>query len=412
MKFYVHHIYSYELFWYFFHGVDIDPKTIPTWFYENRHNKNIKIDFDVHIEFQYKNIKCTAIFCDDRNWNLDDGDHLFDYNLDLLQRNIIADRGWNSVMDLKLNEYVLFLNEKSKNLKNNKIKFFYINWEPFAKNELFNFRKLNKNIEVYADISVKDIHSDSIYYSFSHFLASFIWPNTIHLREFFFMADYLKTFNQYECKINYPIRKITKFKFDLFNNIQKLNNTDIRCTLSSFTDYKQHEKNKSIIKEKLNNSIKNGINVKYIQKRGYNLDDWGGEWNDSNMKEFMYKLLSYSHINIVGEPTTHVTEKSILHILAGKPFIPQYYKTIDFFTNEFSKYGLVCEKYPLKYSEIQHFFDILVDIVNDKNTFNYILNELQIWVDSLRNNFIEVIHNHNDMLDISLLGKSDDKSVL
>ena len=39
MKIYVHHYYTYELFWYFFHATHTKEK-IPTWFEENRFNKN------------------------------------------------------------------------------------------------------------------------------------------------------------------------------------------------------------------------------------------------------------------------------------------------------------------------------------------------------------------------------------
>ena len=406
MTFYIHHIYSYELFWYFFHGADINPKEIPTWFYKNRHNRYKKIDFDVTIKFLYKGIECIAIFSDDRYWNKDDGHHLFDYNLDLIQKEIIGDRGWNSTMDLNLNEYINFLNEKSKKLKNHKIKFFYINWEPFSKEEPKLFLNLNKNIELYTD-NPNHLYTENQYYSFSHFLTSFIWPNTIGLREFYFMADYIKNIKKFECKINYPIRRITKSKVDLYKKIQKFNNKEIRCSISSFTDYGQHEKNIANHKIKLSTVIKNGENIKYIKKRGYCIDDWGGEWNDSNMNEFKYKLLDYSHINIICEPETHITEKSILHILAGKPFIPQFYKTVEFFNDKFKKYDLECDEYPMNYVEIKQMIDILEEIVENTPTFNYILQKLQIWVDSLRNNFISVIHNHNDMLDITLSLKTN-----
>ena len=401
MKFYIHHIYSYELFWYFFHGVAINPSDIPTWFYKNRHNRNEIIDFDVSVEFRYKNIECIAIFCDDRNWHNDDGHHLFDYNLDLIQKNIIGDRGWNAVMDLKLNNYVSFLNEKSKKIKKHTIKFFYINWEPFSKEEPKHFLKLNKNIELYTD-NPNHLHIDRQYYSFSHFLASFIWPDSIGTRKFYFMADYLKSIKEYECKINYPIRRITKSKFKLFNKIKNFNHNDIRCTLSSFTEYSQHEEMPSNHKTKLNDTIKNSPNVKYIKKRGYNIDDWGGEWNDFNMNEFMFKLLDYAHINIIAEPETHISEKSISHILAGKPFIPQFYKTVEFLQEQFKKYNLECNEYPFHYTEITEMIDILEEIVNDSLTFTHILEKLQLWSDSLRKNFVDVIHNHNDMLDITL----------
>lgn len=408
MIFYIHHRYSYELFWYFFHGTDINSKDIPTWFNENRHNKHKKINFDVIVDFSYKENKCKAVFCDDRNWDKDDGDHLFDYNLDLIQKEIIGDRGWNSIMHLKLSEYVSFLNEKSKKLKKHKIKFFYINWEPFSEEEPKLFLKLNRNIELYTD-NPNHLYSENQYYSFTHFLSSFIWPNTIGLRDFYFMADYLKSINKFECKLNYPIRRITKEKMKVYRDIQKFKNKDIRCTISSFSDYGQHESSISKWKNKRSKFIKNGENVKYIKKRGYCINDWGGEWNSNNMKEFMYKLLDYSNINIIAEPVTHISEKSIAHILAGKPFIPQYYETVNFFKYKFKKYNLEVEEYPINYKEINHMMDILDEIVKDDIHFNHFCKKLQKWVDGLRNNFVNVIHNHNDMLDITLIEGNNKK---
>jgi hypothetical protein len=411
MKFYIHHIYSYELFWYFFHGVDVNPKTIPTWFYKNRHNKHDIIDFNVSIEFVYKGINCTAIFSHDREWGNDDGTHLFDYTIDLMERDIIQNRGWNDIMNLKLNSSISFLNNKSKKLKNSKVKFFHINWESHSPSELNLFEKLNKNIEVYTD-NPDFIHARSQKYSFTHFLASFLWPNSIGIREYYFIADYLKDINQYVCRINYPIRRITIEKLKLYEGIQKLNNKNIRCTFSSFTEYKQHEDSISPFKNKYKNLIKDNSNIDYIKKRGYNINDWGGEWNDSNMNEFMYKLLDYSNINIIAEKKTHISEKSISHILAGKPLIPQFFETVTFLETMFLRYNLKTNKYPFDYIEITQMLDILEEIVNDDGTFQYIINALQLWVDSLRDNFINVIHNNNDMLDDMIKKDEEFKSPL
>ena len=40
-KIYIHHHYTYELFWYFCHGVEIEPNDIFLYNQENRFNKNI-----------------------------------------------------------------------------------------------------------------------------------------------------------------------------------------------------------------------------------------------------------------------------------------------------------------------------------------------------------------------------------
>ena len=43
-KVYIHHYYTYELFWYFCHGLEINPNDVPTWFPKNQYNKSIKIE--------------------------------------------------------------------------------------------------------------------------------------------------------------------------------------------------------------------------------------------------------------------------------------------------------------------------------------------------------------------------------
>ena len=64
-KLYIHHHYTYELFWYFCHGLDINPNDVPVWFKDNQYNKNIKIDHDVVIDSSYKGKTIQVIFCFD-----------------------------------------------------------------------------------------------------------------------------------------------------------------------------------------------------------------------------------------------------------------------------------------------------------------------------------------------------------
>ena len=402
MIFYVHHQYSYELFWYFFHGVDIDVKTIPTWFYENRHNKHKKYDLDVSIDFKYKDVSHTVTFVNDRDWNKIDGYHILDYTISLIQNNIIADKGWNSTLDKKLSDYVLFLNNNTPN--NGKSIFFYIIWEPLSTNQIHHLTQLSNNVTVYTDhFSTKILKNKKN--SLTHILSSYIFPDTISLKNYYFFGKFLKEYDGYQCKLNFPIRKVEDWKKKVFDSIQTLNNDDIRCSISSFTDYKQHEGNVDLNnlpkKFKINDEIKNGNNIYYVQKRGYNLNDWGGEWNDTNMKEYMWKLLTYSEVNIVFEntPLNHVNEKSISHILAGKPFIPAKMSTVKYYENHFKEYGLDCKPFPFEYKYI---FDILPEldrITQNEQEWINLKFKLQEWVDSLRENYIKCIHNNNGMLD-------------
>ena len=40
-KFYIHHNYSNDLVWYFFHGTELKSKDIPAPFFKEKHNKKI-----------------------------------------------------------------------------------------------------------------------------------------------------------------------------------------------------------------------------------------------------------------------------------------------------------------------------------------------------------------------------------
>ena len=92
-KIYVHHYYTYELFWLFFHGLEIEPDNVPTWFRNyNRWNKNIKVKEDVTLNGTYKGKEIEVIFCNKNHWDKDDGFHLFDYSINLLEDGLVSDR--------------------------------------------------------------------------------------------------------------------------------------------------------------------------------------------------------------------------------------------------------------------------------------------------------------------------------
>ena len=411
MIFYVHHYYTYELFWYFFHGVAVDVKNdVPTWTYENRYNKNIKIKETIKINCSYKNNDITVYFVNENDWDKDDGYHIFDYNINLIENNLVADRGWNSILNLELKNTINLLNSKYLKYKNNII-FFYINWEPHFKTEIKEFKKLNKNIMSFIDESTF-IHSNQ-FKSETHVLSSFIFPDTIGLREYYFFADYLKYYKNYDCKINFPIRRIVKEKNMLVRRINKMNNDNIRVSVSSFTDSNQFEIDENRkTKLELLEEIKKIEKVNYIQKRGYNLDDWGGEWNDNNTKEFMWKLLTYSEVNIIPEfSKKRIDEKSVKHILSAKPFIPYRLSTINYYNSIFKMYNLEEIKFPFEYVYIFEILEDLNKITKDTKKWNILKSQLQKCVDDMRYNFIEVIHNNNGMID-KLIEKNTNKSLL
>ena len=132
-KVYIHHYYTYELFWLYCHGLEVNPNDVPTWFKSyNRYNKNIKVKEDVTLNGTYKGKEIEVIFCNENHWDKDDGFHLFDYSVSLLQDGLVSDRGFNSnLMNLVNKKNLDFLNSKVNKL-GNKIHYLYIDWEAMT----------------------------------------------------------------------------------------------------------------------------------------------------------------------------------------------------------------------------------------------------------------------------------------
>ena len=86
-KIYVHHNYSHERFWYFFHGVDVDIKNVPTHInLETIFNKNVPILDEVRIPIRYKEKDIEIYFVGDKKWK-SPGHHIFDYSIFLYDKN-------------------------------------------------------------------------------------------------------------------------------------------------------------------------------------------------------------------------------------------------------------------------------------------------------------------------------------
>ena len=414
IKIYIHHFYSYEVFWYFFHGVDIDPKSLPTYTEANRRNKNKNIEDVITISTSYKDKKFEFNFVGDNNWNNSDGYHIFDYSISLLENKLTNDRGYNNYMGKDLKDKCLFLNSKYKKIKD-KIAFFYIDWEPTDATDMEVLKNiLNPNIDIFLDDST--FVKNNQFFSYTHILSSFLFPNTIYLREYYYFADFLKYKNDYKYKINFPIRRITPHKLKIFRELQNLNNPNINCTISEFTITGQFEPSK-ITKWKIDNYnlVSEAVgDENIIKKRGYGIDDWGGEWNDDNMKEYMYKLLTLSEVLIVFETTPNdwINEKSIAHILASKPFIPVWRENITFYENLCKKYNLELPEYPINYTYMNDLYSFLDKITKDDKQWNVLVEKLYQFSNILRKNIIEIIHNNNDYLDYVINKSNFEKSIL
>lgn len=401
MKIYVHHYYSYEIFWYFFHAVNIEPNKVPTWFEKNRYNQNIKITDDIELSFDYNKHSFNVIFCADKYWNARDGHHLYDYNLDQLEKNKVGDRGWNLILGSDLEHNIIpKINKYAKGLPStNIISMFFIDWEVGEPAQTHIIRKkLNKSVKIFKD-ELTNI-DDWQQVSFTHILWSFIFPNTINLREYYFLADYLKYKNDYEYRVNYPIRRITDEKFKVSKLIKSFDNPKYNCTVSSFTNYYKHDRN-DIKHDYLSDFIEMFGKKNYIEKRGYNIEDFGGEWNDNNMNEFMWKLFTVSEINLLHEASIgyNINEKSFSHILANKPFVSISNGTYKFYNEIFKTYNLPLIETPLDNLTKKQIVEYLNEVSSDDTKWKIFYTQIQTITNQLREQLIFIMHHKNGYLD-------------
>ena len=413
-KIYIHHYYTYELFWYFCHGIEIEPEKVPTFFIENRFNKNIKINESIKLNGIYKNNQIEIIFCNDKLWEKSDGYHLLDYSITLLENGLTSDRGFNyNIMKESDTKNVSFLNKHSINL-GNRIGYMYIDWEGHDAYKMHNWKKtLNPKIQTFVDETSTSVESNNNHnFVFTNTIWSFLQPNTLGIRDYYFFHDYLKYKNDYKYKINVPIRRLYGDKEKIANSVLSLNNPNITVTHSSFGSSSQYDENISSARKELISKIPT---ENYINKRGYGIHDWGGEWNDNNMNENMWKMFGISEVSLLFEyfpnanyttnlktwlpGKSYMTEKSISHILVGKPFIPYHRETIDFYDSYLKKYNKPTIKFPIEYSNILDKLDWLDTITKNDNLWQPFLESLTEYVLNLRKGLIEIIHENNSYLD-------------
>lgn len=290
----------------------------------------------------------------------------------------------------------------------------FIDWEGSDSYREKNWKKrINPKIQIFVDeteTAVKNV--DNHNFVFTNTVWSFIYPNTLGIRDYYFFHDYLKYKNDYKYKINVPIRRLYGDKEKIANSVLSLNNPNITITHSSFGDSGQIDKDDSNFRKELISKIPK---ENFIQKRGYGIHDWGGEWNSNNMNENMWKMFGISEVSIIYEycPSgvyksnfkswkpgkEYMTEKSISHILAGKPFIPYYKETIDFYDSQLKKYNKSVVKFPIEYSNILDKIDWLDEITKDDSLWKPFLSSLTEYVLNLRKGLIEIIHENNSYLD-------------
>ena len=115
----------------------------------------------------------------------------------------------------------------------------FIDWEGSDSYREQKWKKrLNPKIQVFVDETETAVRGvDNHNFVFTNTIWSFIYPNTLGIRDYYFFHDYLKYKNDYKYKINVPIRRIYGVKKEVSEAaVLSLNNPNITVTNSSYGD--------------------------------------------------------------------------------------------------------------------------------------------------------------------------------
>lgn len=391
-KFYVHHDYTNDLCWYFFHGTDLKSKDIPAFFFKEQNKK-------VTLKTKYKDNPIKIIFCGNDEWEKLDGFHIFDVHTYMMQNGITNNRGY-SYKTLNYFEYKLkgFINEKSKILKS-KLHIFYIDWE--GENHAFTAYKLTKS-KVFVDEIEVNKKARNNFYVFTNNFLSYIHDSNLDIKHSYFLYDFIKGLSPTH-KISYSVRRIIGEKIKQIKKLLKI--PEVYVTYSSYS-FTEDSVDSSIDKEvdDFRKYIQESIKDNYINKRGYGINDWGDEDNKNNIHEMFYKILPLAEVEIIDEwmELGYISEKSVIRILSGKPFLPSSYKLYDFYNNIQIKYGKTPYDIPFRYESFDELVEIIDNNIKDESKWKSFKSELQNWVDTTRKNIIDICYSNNSYLDLIL----------
>lgn len=397
-RFYVHHKYTNENFWYFFHGTDVVKEDVPAYYYSEKHT---------HFEIvtTYKNKEIEIIFCDEDNWDKLDGYHIFDTHLYCMEKGLSTDRGWNTVpftyIITTLRDELI---QKSKKLKE-LLHIFFIDWEGnIHKDEM---RKITESIlfvdEIYPNRKIKSNTFGYEVYAFTQFFQSFIHSSNLGIKEFYHFSKFLEN-HKPEHKLNYSIRRLTNFKLRNLYELHKCK--DIYFTHSSY-NFTEDSVDATIENEIWQFRKKLEHKSNYIDKRGIGVNDWGNEKNWNNIKELQYKILPLAEVEILDEwmHLNMITEKTVIRILSEKPFIPIDYDVFKYYDTIFKQYDVISPPISFKYNNVEELRILIESKLKSEESWNQFRSELKNWVVQARKSIFEIINNNNSYLDTILFGE-------
>jgi hypothetical protein len=244
--------------------------------------------------------------------------------------------------------------------------------------------------------------------SYTQFVNSLFWPSTLHFREFYHHFDlYKNQSREKKWKFHYMTRRWYPDKLDVAMDLIDINKPDsIGITMSESFDKVKHlstseetlHGNDERWPELLNYFKDNPSELQY-DKRGYNLDDFGGEWIGDNSRELLHKIYPLSNITILHEHQYHTSEKIIAHIILGKPFLPVYYKTLDNIQHMFDNDSeLEIPPPPFeRYETIHDIMDKITHLCNNEEDWIQFRDDMYEWVYEFRKVLLEYMNKHNSL---------------
>lgn len=389
-KFYVHHDYTNDLVWYFFHGTDLKAEDIPAFFFKEQNKK-------VTLHTYYKSTPIEINFCGDDMWDRLDGNHIFDIHTYLMQEDIVNDRGYSyknkNYFTYKLKDELI---EKGKVL-GELLNIFYIDWEGRGhSNVLYDI----KNCKLFVDEISNN--AKNAHYVFTNNFLSYIHDSRLDIKHSYFLYDYLKEIKP-KHKISYSVRRIIGEKIKQIKSLLEI--PEVYITYSSYC-FTKDSVDSGIDKEidTFREFIQESIKENYVNKRGYGIHDWGNEANINNIHEMYYKILPLAEVEIIDEwmQMDYISEKSVIRILSGKPFLPSSFKLFNFYNNIQKKYGKTPYKLSFKYSSFDELCLLIKTSVDDEEKWYSLKKELRNWVETTRKNLIDICYSNNSYLDIVL----------